>query len=231
MRIQAFYNRAVLRKAQLQGGWSGRIFCVGRNKTGTTTMKRVLTELGYRVAPQEQGEKLIFKFGMHSEKHFWHWVQKYEAFQDLPFSATWFLPELVRRFPKDRYILTVRDPDDWFESLRNHHFQHLGLPLDSDGALIRERIDADTYIAKGYFAEILKAHYGNLPDHLLYDRATFVSAMLRHNEAVHALIPIGNLLEIDLSQHVDTKLICSFLGLPERMASTLPRENQRHGSC
>ncbi len=227
MKIKSVLKRATLRIVQHQGGWSGRVFCVGRNKTGTSTLGRVLGELGYRVAPQIQGERLIFKAGMRADERFWSWVQNYEAFQDLPFSAAWFLPKLVQRFPEDRYILTVRDPDDWFESLRNHHFQHLGLEPNCDGALIRQRIEADTYVAAGYFASVLRAAYGDLPDDLLYDRSTFISAMLNHNDTVRAIVPSNNLLEIDLSQHVDTKAICTFLDLPDYMVSSLPRENQR----
>lgn len=38
---------------------TAKIFCIGKNKTGTTSMARLFRELGIRVGPQREAEKLM----------------------------------------------------------------------------------------------------------------------------------------------------------------------------
>lgn len=87
-----------------------KIFCIGRNKTGTTTIAHTLAELGYRVAPQRYAELLADdcylrgKFGLIVE-----FCRYYNAFQDVPFSWPRTYRVLDEAFPNARFILTVRD--------------------------------------------------------------------------------------------------------------------------
>ena len=63
-----------------------KVFCIGMNKTGTTTMTKVFKILNYRVAPQIKQEINIGDIRMKNnhqiiKKFCW----KYNFFQDLPF--------------------------------------------------------------------------------------------------------------------------------------------------
>ena len=69
-----------------------KIFCIGRNKTGTTSLQTFFSQAGFRVAPQFAGEKLIYSCGFEPDDKFWQWVDSYEVFQDAPFSWTWLIP-------------------------------------------------------------------------------------------------------------------------------------------
>ena len=69
----------------------------------------------------------------------------------MPFSWTWLITELIQRYPDARFILSVRDGDDWFESLVNHQFEHLGLPTTASNEAIIERMKADTLLRRAIF--------------------------------------------------------------------------------
>jgi hypothetical protein len=43
----------------MTGMHRGKVFCIGRNKTGTTTIEAVLHAFGYRLGVQRQGELLL----------------------------------------------------------------------------------------------------------------------------------------------------------------------------
>jgi hypothetical protein len=64
-----------------------KIFCIGYNKTGTTTLETVLRYYGFKLPNQQEQEvrltKNVFSTEYEELKEF---VQMYDAFQDLPFS-------------------------------------------------------------------------------------------------------------------------------------------------
>ena len=104
-----------------------KVFCVGRNKTGTSTMEAIFRCYKYRVAPQRTAEWLSYT----APRLLWPFVERFDAFQDAPFSHTFFIEHLYSRYPDALYILTTRDPNKWFESMINHHFSLFGLPHDA----------------------------------------------------------------------------------------------------
>lgn len=213
--------------SRLSGAYTGKIICVGRNKTGTTSMQTFFTNVGYSVAPQHEGEHLIFKADFKPDEQFWTWMDKYEVFQDVPFSHTWFLPELVKRYPAAKFILTVRDEQDWYASLTNHIFKHLGVSDDTDGEDIVNAIKNDTYIAKGYMEALYKKTYGQCEPNTVYDKTKHIHAYNQHNKSVRNMIDKSNLLELNVSEQGDAKQICEFLKLPSTICFEIPWENKR----
>lgn len=209
------------------GVYDTKVFVVGRNKTGTTTMEAVLRYYGFRVAPQAQGERLSAAARNNPGRSFWTWVSHWEAFQDQPFAATWFLPELLSRYPRARYILTLRDPEQWFASLVTHHYERYGLPHDAPKDAVARGLRDDPYIAPGYRDWGHRRQFGITSDDQLYDRDLYIANYHAHVAAVRAAIPAEKLLEIDLSEHSTTAAICRFLNIPDEMAVPMPRENRR----
>lgn len=207
-----------------RGVYRRRVFCIGRNKTGTTTLEAVLRHYRFRLGPQIEAERLVAEGD--AGPGFWAWVERHEAFQDVPFSATWLLPELVRRHPDARYILTLRDPEDWFESLANHHFSLFGLPRDAPREEVARALRRMGTVP-GALERSHRRQYGIEDDSRLYDRARYVANFRAHADAARALVPADRLLEIDLSEHADTAALCRFLGIPEALAIPMPRENRR----
>ena len=65
-----------------------KVFCLGMNKTGTTTMVKVFKDLNFRVAPQIKQEEVIGDIKSKAEKSkIRKFCWKYNFFQDLPFSG------------------------------------------------------------------------------------------------------------------------------------------------
>ena len=95
-----------------------KIFVIGYNKTGTTTMERVLRLYGYSMPnQQEQEARLTRQVFSTNYEEFKCFVAKYDAFQDLPFSQEQTYVVADALFPNSRFILTERDSEQWFLSM------------------------------------------------------------------------------------------------------------------
>ena len=63
-----------------------KIFCIGFNKTGTTTLLHTLKELGYKMGNQARGELLFFDWYNRNFNPIVKYCKTADAFQDIPFS-------------------------------------------------------------------------------------------------------------------------------------------------
>ena len=92
---------------------SEKVFGIGFHKTGTTSLKLALIELGYSVT----GPNLV-QSRMPSTQ-LWRKLQdlieKFDAFQDNPWPI--FFKELYAYRPNSKFILTVRPAKDWIGSV------------------------------------------------------------------------------------------------------------------
>jgi hypothetical protein len=93
-----------------------KIFCIGFQKTGTTTLDEALQMLGYRVCGVRKDLVPALKNG--DWEAIFREVEKYDAFQDNPWPLIY--KELDRQFPGSKFILTLRDADKWLRSIVNH---------------------------------------------------------------------------------------------------------------
>ena len=199
----------------------------GFHKTGTTTMEMVFKIYHFRPGPQTEAETLLHAHDEDASPALWDWIGRWEAFQDAPFSMTWFLPELVRRHPDALYIHTVRDPEEWYASIVNHHCARIGLPHDAPRAEVARALAALPDIAPGHMDRKNRRQFGIVSDEQLYDRDLYIANLHAHDALARELIPPERRLEIDVSQHPTTAAICAFLGIPEDLAVPMPRSNRR----
>lgn len=92
-----------------------KIFVIGFQKTGTTSMGKALELLGYSVcgtiANSESSLETIRKKADSK-------LPLFDAFQDNPWCLLY--KELDLRFPNSKFILTVRPTDKWIQSMVNH---------------------------------------------------------------------------------------------------------------
>ncbi len=94
-----------------------KVFGIGLNKTGTTTLAACLRHLGFRHALYKPVRLGQFRRG--DLDCLFHTVAKYDSFADWPWP--WLYREIDAAFPGARFILTVRkDRETWFRSLCNH---------------------------------------------------------------------------------------------------------------
>ena len=93
-----------------------KIFCIGFQKTGTTSLGVALEILGYNVcgvrydfidAIQENNRTLIDDV-----------ISQHDAFKDNPWPVIY--KSLDEKYPGSKFILTLRDESAWIKSLVNH---------------------------------------------------------------------------------------------------------------
>lgn len=97
------------RLRSLLGSRNPKVFCVGRNKTGTTSLRAALTILGYRIGRQRDAEALIEDWGRRDFRRLVAYCHTADAFQDVPFSHDYTFQAVDAAFPGSKFILTVRD--------------------------------------------------------------------------------------------------------------------------
>jgi hypothetical protein len=103
-------------------GNKSKVFCIGMNKTGTTSLKAALAEFGYKVGNQPDAERLLPNYLQGNFEPIINYCKTANAFQDIPFSYTETFPYLDKAYPGSKFILTIRDnADEWYNSLTRFH--------------------------------------------------------------------------------------------------------------
>jgi hypothetical protein len=201
-----------------------KYFCVGRNKTGTTSLKQAFEDLGYIVGHQRTAEQLYDK---HFFKDDFDPILKYcktgQVFQDVPFSYFKTLPHLDKHFPDSKYILTIRDDaDQWYQSITKFHSKLFG----RNGQIpTYEDLQNATYVRKGLMTRTVEAHGTTKADP--YNKTIMCAHYEKHNSDVLEYFKDRqeDLLVINLSQEGAYKSFIDFLGV-ESPYSDFPWENK-----
>lgn len=99
-----------------------KVFGIGLNKTGTTTLCQCGRILGLRCTGYNKTllEDIVYRNDI---SRIIHEVDNYDLFEDWPWPLIY--QRLDQLFPGSKFILTVRSSEDkWIESLKNHSMQH-----------------------------------------------------------------------------------------------------------
>lgn len=102
-----------------------KIFCIGLNKTGTTSIHKALQMLGFdSVHHKESGGKSIKDIiynNYKSNQDILKGIENYDAFSDWSHPSTNFLfKEFDKQYPNSKFILNTRDVDAWMNSREKH---------------------------------------------------------------------------------------------------------------
>lgn len=194
-----------------------KFFCVGRNKTGTTSLKQAMLELGITVGDQRTAEKMIQNWGQRDFKALLKYCRTAQFFQDIPFSLPFTFQAVDMCFPGSKFILTVRDENLWYDSMYNFHQSEKvhGAKAKSLAALK----EAD-YCYKGYAYDTKVLVY-DLPGDDPYDRETLLEHYRYHNKMVQDYFKNRpeDLLVLDVSDADAYKKLCEFIGKPYKQKS------------
>jgi hypothetical protein len=189
-----------------------KVIGVGLGRTGTASLKVALEQLlGARCYHMSEC------FGNPAHPPLWlkaacgqaDWEATFEGYAatvDYPGCAFW--RELADRYPEAKVLLTVRDPDKWFDSTRQT------ILSDDIRELVAMTPDQDFFnetVFKDYVG-----HFG--------DRAFITDHFRRHTQAVIDAIPEERLLVYEVEQGWGP--LCAFLGVPEP-ATPFPHVNTR----
>src|SRR5437016_2770727 len=94
-----------------------KVFGIGLNKTGTTTLTECLKQFGYRHLSCRRDLLIALREGRLDD--IFAVIDQYESFEDWPYPLMY--QELHARYPDAFFILTTRtSPKVWIESLKNH---------------------------------------------------------------------------------------------------------------
>jgi hypothetical protein len=209
-----------------------RVVGAGFGRTGTTSLKAALEELGFGpgyslnevFANPEHVE--VWEAARHrnaGEKVDWErFLAGYAVAVDWP--ACSFYEELMQAFPGAYVILTVRDPAPWYESTRSTIY---GLRRLRSGPLpVRAAFALAGLFVPGVTGTV------RLADHLVWedtfegrfeDRTYAMEVFERHNEAVRRRVPPERLLVFDARE--GWAPLCDFLGV-EVPDKPFPRLNE-----
>lgn len=192
-------------------------FCIGAPKTGTHSVAGLFAKQ-YRTKHEPAYDWMAHALGARRngalstdeladllrqrDREFWLSMESSHA-------TAWFADLLVDIFPDSKFILTVREPVSWFQSIANQHYQ-VHIPPENGGAKLR-----DLYHDRGHDhaaeAQILDTHG-------LYPLDGYLAYWRDHNEFVLDAVPDDRLLVLktqDLSGAADR--IASFLQVPPHM--------------
>jgi hypothetical protein len=144
-----------------------KVFGIGFHKTGTTSLAKALTILGYRVTgPNGVDDPAIAE---HVYEMAFDLAKKFDAFQDNPWPILY--RELDKEFPNSKFVLTIRPTSPWIKSILNH--------FDQDDTAMRkwiygvghpkgnEAIYVDRY--ERHNREVLEYFSGRTNDFLILD--------------------------------------------------------------
>jgi Sulfotransferase domain len=93
-----------------------KVFCIGFHKTGTTSLKKALQTLGYRVTGPNGVNDPDIASNVIEMAH--ALVAKYDAFQDNPWPV--IFREMDAKYPGSKFILSLRDSESWIKSQVEH---------------------------------------------------------------------------------------------------------------
>lgn len=189
-----------------------KVFCVGWNKTGTSSMARAFEELGLVVGEQYLAERLLRDWSRRDFRRLFLYCRTAQAFQDVPFGLPFTFQALDQRFPGSKFILTIRDnPGQWYDSLTRFHarmFGHGRVPAMKD-------LETASYLRPGAAAEANRLIH-NTPADDPYNREALIADYNAHNNAVREYFRHrpGALLVLNVAAPDAYRRLCEFLGKP-----------------
>ena len=200
-----------------------KIFCVGRNKTGTTSVKKAFRELGLPVGEQYLAEGLIHEWAQRDFRKLFRYCHTAQAFQDVPFSWAFTFQALDQRFSGSKFILTVRDtPEEWYQSMINFQTALFG----NGSNLTLDDLKAAKYIYPGWAYEVNRL-VANTPESDPFNKEIFIASYIAHNNAVKEYFRHRprDLLVLNVAETGAYNKLCDFLGKP-RVNKEFPWENK-----
>lgn len=200
-----------------------KVFCIGQNKTGTTSLAEALTQLGFTLGDQPTAELLLDDWSRRDFRALVRYCASADAFQDIPFSLDYTYQALDAAFPGAKFILTVRDSAaQWYSSLTRFHTKLVGkdrLPTADD-------LKAFPYCRPGWLWDAVRLVYGESED-ALYHRDTY---MRRYDEQNRRAVEYfrhrpGDLLVLNVGHPDAMRHLVTFLGVGDPRGS-MPHLNQ-----
>jgi hypothetical protein len=193
-----------------------KVVGAGFGRTGTLSLKAALETLGFGPCyhmievfehPEHAG---FWQAAWRGEPVDWDGLLGgYEAAVDWP--ACTFYEELLQRCPDARVLLSVRDPERWYESTRDTIYQISKITAGS-------RLSRAVFAFVGLFVSGV-FEIGRMGNEIIWqgtfdgrfeDRSHAIEVFVRHNEEVKRRVPAEKLLVFEVKEGWGP--LCEFLG-------------------
>ena len=196
-----------------------KVIGAGFGRTGTASLQSALGELGFGPCYHmfevftNPGHADFWRAAWRGEPADWDGVLGgYEATVDWP--ACTFYEELMERNPDAKVLLSVRDPERWYESTRQTIYKigkiSTGSPFSRLGFTLLSRLVFDRFkTGQGPMAEeiIWRGTFGRRFE----EKDHAIGVFDRHNEEVQQRVPQEQLLVYEVKQGWGP--LCEFLGV------------------
>ena len=204
MKIKTLTNKVKVYNKQ-------KIFGIGRNKTGTSSLTVVMQELGYVIGDQKVAELFFDDWRKRDFRRLIQYCHTAEFFQDIPFSIPFTYIVLDNAFKGSKFILTVRDdPEQWYNSITKFHAKIYG----KNGRIpTKDDLQNATYNYKGMPYEF-KKHIYNTPEDDPYNKEILIKHYINYNKSAMGYFRDrpNDLLILNIAEKGAYKKLTKFLG-------------------
>ena len=190
-----------------------KIFGVGLNKTGTTTLAEALEQLGLGPVARHSGAEAAHETVREALAGNYApaiaYAEHYRAFEDRPWNVGRLYRELASAYPDARFVLTRRAPDRWWRSVERW------LSVSKPGKLAEycHHLEVDPALAREGVERV---------------RGPMLERYQGYNLEVEEFFRGGDrLLVIDFEAGQGWPELCAFFEVPEPDAP-LPQANRQH---
>ena len=197
-----------------------KIFIIGFNKTGTTSLKHFFRDNNYVIANQTIGEWLILDVLRNRYDRLLEYCKSAEVFQDIPFSMPEVYKILHQNFPDAKFILSVRDSEEqWYQSL--YRFHNRVFNYENKVSLLK--VIKVPYCFLGFNYLYLKKTFGRCD----YLENVYKEKYLKHNKEVEEYFKTypDSFLKVNLNQKQDFFSLIKWLNI-ETELTDFPWENK-----
>lgn len=204
-----------------------KVIGAGFGRTGTLSLKAALEELGFGPCYHmselfEHPEHLRpWEAAAQGQPVDWNEVfAGYQATVDWPGGA--FYEELIEKYPHAKVILTVRDPERWYESVNSTIYGMEKMASSPTFRLLSQFVPRMRHMRRaGRMIDIIA--WQKLFDGRFEDKAYAIDAFKRWNEEVKRRVPAERLLVYDVKQGWNP--LCEFLGVAVPEGKPFPHLN------
>lgn len=184
-----------------------KVFGIGLSKTGTSSLGLALNDLGISSIHYPH-DPITFQ-ELASANYHLSVLDKYQSITDIPVAP--YYPQLDATYPDSKYILTVREPESWLNSIENHW------------AFMREWAQRDEHFAR--FSEFITACVYGAHE---FERDRFLDVYQKHLTDVTEYFASrpDDLLVMDICNGDGWEKLCPFLNVPIP-AQPFPHANRR----
>ena len=192
----------------------------GMGRTGTLSLKAALEQLGFAKCYHmsevlsHSGHAQLWNAAARGEPVDWEALFRgYRASVDWP--GCTFYKEFLGLYPDAKVILTVRDPERWYDSAR----QTIFLVGQAFPAWATPFVPPMRHLKRMLDRLVWDGTFGGRFEHRHYA----VGVFNRHNDEVRQTVPADRLLVFEVGEGWGP--LCSFLGVPVPEGKPFPRLN------